>query len=124
MPVDAAWPSTSDESHTMTTTPQTLSSGAETGAHLSSALQEAMRENTHDQQAVTERLTHTLSDLTHKGKEAASDVQHRLEKEVRKVSTAAEHYIQEAPFKSVLIAAGTGAAAATLLSWWMSSRSR
>ena len=91
---------------------------------MSSALQEAMRENTHDQHAAAERLAHTLSDLAHKGKEAASDVQHRLEKEARKVTSAAEHYIQEAPFKSVLIAAGAGAAAATLLSWWMSSRSR
>ena len=101
-----------------------MTKAADIGSHISGALHEAMRENSHDLHRVSERLADSINDLANKSKDAASDVQHRLEKEAKKVSATAEHYIQDEPFKSVLIAAGVGATAAALLSWWMGSRSR
>ena len=94
------------------------------GAHISGALHEAMRENTHDLHRVSERLADSINELASQTKEAASDMQHRLEKQAQKANTAAAHYIQHAPFKSVLIAAGVGATAAALMSWWIGSRPR
>ena len=83
-----------------------------------------MRENTHDLHRVSEKLADSLNELADKGKEAAADLQHRIEKEAHKASSSAAHMIQDAPFKSVLIAAGVGATAAALVSWWMGSRAR
>jgi ElaB/YqjD/DUF883 family membrane-anchored ribosome-binding protein len=100
-----------------------VSKASEVGTRISGALHEAMRENTHDLQHVSERVADSINELTHKGQDAASELQHRLEKEAKKVSATAEHYIQDAPFKSVLIAAGVGATAAALVTWWMGSRS-
>ena len=100
------------------------SQAAHPAAHLSGVLQEAMRENTHDLHRVSEKLADSLNELADKGKEAAADLQHRIEKEAHKASSTAAHMIQDAPFKSVLIAAGVGATAAALVSWWMGSRAR
>ena len=69
-------------------------------------------------------LADSINELASQTKEAASDMQHRLEKQAQKANTAAAHYIQHAPFKSVLIAAGVGATAAALMSWWIGSRPR
>jgi ElaB/YqjD/DUF883 family membrane-anchored ribosome-binding protein len=101
-----------------------LSKASDIGAHISGALQEAMRENSQDLQRVSERLADSINELANKGKDAASDMQHRLEKEAKKASATAEHYIQDEPFKSVMIAAGVGAAAAALVSMWIGSRAR
>jgi ElaB/YqjD/DUF883 family membrane-anchored ribosome-binding protein len=53
-----------------------------------------------------------------------SDAKHKLEKEARHVRVTTEHFIQHEPLTSVLIAAGTGAAAALAVSWLMRSRQR
>jgi ElaB/YqjD/DUF883 family membrane-anchored ribosome-binding protein len=101
-----------------------VKASSDIGAHISDALQEAMRENTHDLHRVSERLADSINVLANKGKDAASDMQHRFEKEAKKASATAEHYIQDEPFKSVMIAAGVGAAAAALVSMWIGSRAR
>ncbi len=101
-----------------------VKASSDMGAHISGALQEAMRENTHDLHRVSERLADSINELANKGKDTALDMQNRLEKEAKKASTTAEHYIQDEPFKSVMIAAGVGAAAAALVSMWIGSRAR
>ncbi len=52
----------------------------------------------------------------------ASQMRHKLEKETQHARDSAAHLIHHSPFNSVLIAAGTGAAAALLVSWFMRSR--
>ena len=77
-----------------------------------------MRENTHDLHRVSEKLADSLNELADKGKEAAADLQHRIEKEAHKASSSAAHMIQDAPFKSVLIAAAVTAAGASVYFGW------
>ena len=103
---------------------ESQTSAADIGSHISGALHEAMRENTHDLHRVSERLADSINALASQSKHAASDLQHRLEKQTEQARTAAAHYIQEAPFKSVLIAAGVGATASAVMGWWLGSRSR
>ena len=45
----------------------------------------------------------------------ASDVQHRARREIEKASDATAAYVEQQPLKSVVIAAGIGAAAAALI---------
>lgn len=104
--------------------PEPHTPATDLGTSISGALHEAMRENTYDLHRVSERLADSINELSNQTKGAAADLQHRLEKEAQKASTAAAHYIQEAPFKSMLIAAGAGATVAALMGWWMASRSR
>jgi hypothetical protein len=53
-----------------------------------------------------------------------SDAQPKLEKEAHHVRLTTENIIQHDPIRSVLIAAGTGAAVALAASWLMRSRSQ
>lgn len=73
---------------------------------------------------MTHRVKEELHDLGESGKDAVSDVKHKLEKEARHVRVTTEHFIQHEPLASVLIAAGTGAAAALAVTWFMRSRQR
>jgi ElaB/YqjD/DUF883 family membrane-anchored ribosome-binding protein len=79
-------------------------------------------------QPALNRMTHRLKDelhgLSESGKEALSDAQHKLEKEAHHVRLTTENIIQHDPIRSVLIAAGTGAAVALAESWLMRSRSQ
>ena len=50
-----------------------------------------------------------------KGWDKASDVQHRARREIEKASDATAAYVEQQPLKSVVIAAGIGAAAAALI---------
>jgi ElaB/YqjD/DUF883 family membrane-anchored ribosome-binding protein len=62
---------------------------------------------------------HGLGESSH---HMASQMRHKLEKETQHARDSAAHLIHHSPFSSVLIAAGTGAAAALLVSWFMRSR--
>ena len=79
-------------------------------------------------QPAINRMTHRVKDelhnLSESSKEALSDAQHKLEKEAHHVRLTTEHIIQHDPIRSVLIAAGTGAAVALAASWFMRSRSQ
>ena len=73
---------------------------------------------------MNQRLKDELHGLSESGKEVLSDAQHKLEKEAHHVRLTTEHIIQHDPIRSVLIAAGTGAAVALAASWFMRSRSQ
>ena len=73
---------------------------------------------------MTHRVKDEMHDLNESGKEALSDAKHKLEKEAHHVRLTTEHIIQHDPIRSVLIAAGTGAAVALAASWFMRSRSQ
>ncbi len=71
---------------------------------------------------MADRISEGAHAVTKQSKEAACEAEHRLTDGVRHARFTAEHYIQHAPFKSVLIAAATGAATALMVSWLMRSR--
>lgn len=81
-----------------------------------------------DAQPVINRMSHLVKEelqgLNASGKDALSDAKHRLEKETQHVRASTEHIIQHDPIRSVLIAAGTGAAAALMVSWLLRSRTQ
>ena len=106
--------------HLKTATEKMTSLGASVNSNVDELLNEA--------RPVLSRMTHRvkdeLHDLSESGKDAMSDVKHKMEKEARHVRVTTEHFIQHEPLTSVLIAAGTGAAAALAVSWLMRSRQR
>ena len=71
---------------------------------------------------MTERVKDELHELGESGKEALSGVKYKIENEARNVKVTTEHFIQHEPFKSVLIAAGTGAVIAMAVTWLLRSR--
>ena len=79
-----------------------------------------------DARPTISRMSHLVQDELHdlgqSGKEALSDVKHKLEKEARHVRETTTHWIQHDPLRSVLIAAGTGAVAALAVAWFVRSR--
>jgi ElaB/YqjD/DUF883 family membrane-anchored ribosome-binding protein len=85
-----------------------------------------MHSATHDTkpafERLVDRLSDSISDLAHHSRDAAVEAEKLLEQKTRKIAATAEHQIHCAPFKSILIAAGTGAAVATLVSWLVRSR--
>ena len=91
-------------------------------AGISASLQEAAHEAKPAFERLADRLSDSISEMAHHSRDAAVEAQKMLEQKTHKVSSTAEHYIHCAPFKSVLIAAGVGAVAATLVSWLMRAR--
>ena len=73
---------------------------------------------------LVDRLSDNISDMAHHSRDAAVETKKLLDQKTHQASASAEHYIHCAPFKSVLIAAGVGAAAATLVNWLVRSRHR
>ena len=94
------------------------------GASVNSNVDELLNEARPALSRMTHRVKDELHDLGESGKDALSDAKHKLEKEARHVRVTTEHFIQHEPLTSVLIAAGTGAAAALAVSWLMRSRQR
>lgn len=91
------------------------------GADVTHTYKDALNEVRPVLNRMTDRAQNSMHELAAKGKDAALSAEHLLEKEARHVHRAAEHYIQDAPLKSVLIAAGTGAATALLAAWFLRS---
>ncbi len=87
---------------------------------------DAVKETFHDAYPAFDRMAdsvdNSVQELSQYGKETAREIEHRLEKEVRHARMLAERHIQNAPIRSVLVAAGTGAAAALAVSWLMHLR--
>jgi ElaB/YqjD/DUF883 family membrane-anchored ribosome-binding protein len=94
------------------------------GTSVNSNVDELLNEARPVLSRMTHRVKDELHDLSESGKDAMSDVKHKMEKEARHVRVTTEHFIQHEPLTSVLIAAGTGAAAALAVSWLMRSRQR
>ena len=65
-----------------------------------------------------ERLHH----LAHHSQEAALAAKHKIEDQARKATTTAEHCIQQAPFKSVAVAAGVVLLTGVVTTWLMRER--
>lgn len=101
------------------TTPEKMSS---LGTSATSPVDQLINEARPVFSRMTDRVKDELHELGESGKEAMSDVKHKLQDEARQVRVKTEHYIQHEPMASVLIAAGTGAAAALAVSWFMRSR--
>jgi ElaB/YqjD/DUF883 family membrane-anchored ribosome-binding protein len=95
---------------------------ASLSAGISGAVNNVMHEAKPMLDRMADRVNDGMHDMAKQGKDAAYAAEHRLEREARHMRTNAQHYIQHEPMKSVLIAAGTGAATALLVSWIMRSR--
>lgn len=94
------------------------------GARVTSQVESMVDEAQPALNRMPHRVKDELHDLSESGKEALSDAKHKLEKEAHHVRMTTEHIIQHDPIRSVLIAAGTGAAVALAASWFMRSRSQ
>ncbi len=91
-------------------------------AGVSASVQEAAHEAKPTLDRLADRLSDSISDMAHHSREAALETRKLLEHKTQQATSTAEHCIQQAPFKSVLIAAGVGAVAATLVSWLVRPR--
>jgi ElaB/YqjD/DUF883 family membrane-anchored ribosome-binding protein len=107
----------------MTPAPSTTQEKLSTvAASITGTLHDAAQDAKPVFERTVDRLSDSISDMAHHSRDAAVEAQKLLEKKTQKVTSTAEHYIHCAPFKSLLIAAGVGAAAATLVSWLTRSR--
>lgn len=100
----------------MTPAPSTQEKLSTVAAGITGTLHDAAQDAKPVFERTVDRLSDSISDMAHHSRDAAVEAKKRLEKKAQKVTSTAEHYIHCAPFKSVLIAAGVGAAAATLVS--------
>ncbi|WP_090142468.1 YqjD family protein [Limnohabitans sp. DM1] len=91
------------------------------GADLSGKVSDVIDEARPVLHRIADRVSDTAQELAQKGKDAAHEAQEQLEIGAHRVRENAEHYVQNAPLKSLLIAAGTGAAVALAVSWYMNS---
>lgn len=107
----------------MTDNQQTTATLAEMGSDLQQTLQEAMQQTKPAIGMMAERMSERFQDLAHQSKEAALETQHKIENQARQVKTTAEHCIQHAPFKSVMVAAGLGLLTGVVAAWLMRERS-
>ncbi|MGV0960232.1 MAG: hypothetical protein ACOYB1_10385 [Limnohabitans sp.] len=89
---------------------------------ISGAFNDALHEAKPMLDHMADRVSDSMQDFAKQGIDAARQAERRLQSEARHLRINAEQYIQHAPLKSVLIAAGTGAASALLVSWYMRSR--
>jgi len=71
---------------------------------------------------MVDRVSDALQDLPHTGTDMATQARQKLSQQTHHVSEVAQHYIQDKPFKSVMLAAGTGAAVALAMDWWLRAR--
>lgn len=106
----------------MTDTQTTREKMVSAAAGVSGSLQDAAHQVKPTFERLADQLSDNISDMAHHTRDAAVDAKKLLEQKTHKVSSTAEHYIHCAPFKSVLIAVGVGAVAATLVSWLTRSR--
>ena len=91
-------------------------------ADVTSSVNEAIHKVRPAVTDMADRVHDRLHDLAQNAKETAIQAERQLEKEARHAKNVAEQAIAHAPFQSVLIAAGTGAAVALAVSWWLQHR--
>ncbi len=105
------------------TDPQTSTDKMSTlAAGVSASVQQAAQEAQPAFERLADRLTDSITDMAQHSREAAIETRKLLAQKTQQATSTAEHCIQQAPFKSVFIAAGVGAVAATLASWLMRPR--
>lgn len=92
------------------------------GEDIASTVNDVLTEAKPVLSRMANRINESMHDLASQGKEDACEAAERLEGSARQFRFTVEEYIKHSPFKSVLIAAGTGAATAIAFSWYMNSR--
>ena len=99
---------------------------SETIVALGDDLSKSMHQAASQTKPVLNQMAHQvnvrLHDLAHHGQEAALVAKHKIEDQARKATTTAEHCIQQAPFKSVAVAAGVGLLTGVVTTWLMRKR--
>ncbi len=71
---------------------------------------------------MADRVSDSMHELASQGRDALSEAERQMENKARHIRVTTEHYIQQAPFTSLMLAAGAGAAAALAACWFMRSR--
>lgn len=105
------------------TAPQTPQDNmAATAAGMAGSMYDAAHGTKPAFERLADRLTESITEMTQHSRDAAVEAEKLLAQKTSKIAATAEHQIHCAPFKSILIAAGAGAAVATLVSWLMRSR--
>lgn len=100
----------------------TIDKMATAAADVSATVQEAAHEAKPAFERLAERLSDSISDMAHHSRDTAIETRKLLAQKTHQATSTAEHCIQRSPFKSVFIAAGVGAVAATLVNWLMRPR--
>ncbi len=106
----------------MSDTPSPTETIAALGTDLSQSMHQAVAQTKPVLSQMAERVNERLHDLAHHGQEAALEAKHKIEDQARKATTTAEHCIQQAPFKSVAVAAGLGLLTGVIATWLMRER--
>lgn len=106
----------------MTDSQEPTATLAEMGTDIQQTLHEAIAQTKPAIGMMAERVNDRLQHLAQQGKEAALETQHKIEHQARQAKTTAEHCIQHAPFKSVMVAAGVGLLAGVVTTWLMRER--
>jgi ElaB/YqjD/DUF883 family membrane-anchored ribosome-binding protein len=114
---------TDSESEPHMTDPQSpIDKMATAAAGVSASVQEAAHEAKPAFERLADRLSDSISEMAHHSRDTAIETRKLLAQKTQQATSTAEHCIQRAPFKSVFIALGVGAVAATLVSWLMRPR--
>jgi ElaB/YqjD/DUF883 family membrane-anchored ribosome-binding protein len=106
----------------MSDTPSPTPTTAALGEDLSKSLHQAAAQTQPVLSQMAHRVNERLHDLAHHGQEAAREAKHKIEDQARKATTTAEHCIQQAPFKSMAVAAGVGLVTGVVATWLMRER--
>jgi ElaB/YqjD/DUF883 family membrane-anchored ribosome-binding protein len=109
----------------MTESPSTPNTAA-SASPACCATSDCTPDNAQDMRAalhrVADRVSEALQDLPHSGIDMATQARQKVVQQTHHVSEVAQHYIQDKPFKSLMMAAGTGAAVALALDLWLRAR--
>lgn len=103
----------------MSDNPSPTETIAALGADLSQGMHQAVAQTKPVLSQMAERFNERLHDLAHHSQEAALEARHKIEDQARKATTTVEHCIQQAPFKSIAMAAGVGLLTGVIATWLM-----
>jgi ElaB/YqjD/DUF883 family membrane-anchored ribosome-binding protein len=106
----------------MSDTPSPTDTIAALGEDLSKSMHQAAAQAKPVLSQMAHQVNERLHDLAHHSQEAALEAKHKIEDQARKATTTAEHCIQQAPFKSMVVAAGVGLLAGVIATWLMRER--
>ena len=95
----------------MTDTQTTREKMVSAAAGVSGSLQDAAHQVKPTFERLADQLSDNISDMAHHSRDTAIETRKLLAQKTHQATSTAEHCIQRAPFKSVFIAVGVGAAA-------------
>jgi ElaB/YqjD/DUF883 family membrane-anchored ribosome-binding protein len=106
----------------MSSTPHPTETIAALGDDLSKSLHQAAAQTQPVLSQMAHQVNERLHNLAQHEQEAALEAKHQIEDQARKATTTAEHCIQQAPFKSMAVAAGVGLLTGVVATWLMRER--